>query len=67
MKTAQREIITRNGKPISVIIPIAEYEELLERVEDASDLKWLKRTRAGKVQYRPLEEYLAERKPKGRA
>ena len=67
MKTAQREIITRNGKPVSVIIPIAEYEELLERAEDASDLKWLKRARGGKLQYRPLEEYLAERKSKSRA
>ena len=67
MKTAQREIITRNGKPVSVIIPIAEYEELLERAEDASDLKSLKRARAGMLQYRPLEEYLAERKSKGRA
>lgn len=27
------EIITRNGKPVSVILPIKRYEELLERVE----------------------------------
>jgi PHD/YefM family antitoxin component YafN of YafNO toxin-antitoxin module len=66
MKTTP-QIITRNGKAVSVIIPIAEYEELLERTEDAADLKWLKRARAGKVQYRPLEEYLAERKTKARA
>lgn len=66
MKTTP-QIITRNGKAVSVIIPIAEYEELLERAEDASDLKWLKRARAGKVQYRPLEEYLAARKTKARA
>ena len=66
MKTTL-QIITRNGKAVSVIIPIAEYEELLQRAEDASDLKWLKRARAGKLQYRPLEEYLAERKPKSRA
>jgi antitoxin (DNA-binding transcriptional repressor) of toxin-antitoxin stability system len=66
MKTAP-EIITRNGKPVSVIVPIKEYEELLERAEDGSDLKWLKRARAGKLEYRPLEEYLAERKTKTRA
>lgn len=66
MKTTP-QIITRNGKAVSVIIPIAEYEELLERAEDASDLKWLKRARAGKLQYRPLEEYLSERKSKSRA
>lgn len=67
MKTDQREIITRNGKPVSVIVPIAGNEELLERAEDASDLKWLKHARAGKLQYRPLGEYLSEPKSKSRA
>jgi len=66
MKTTP-EIVTRNGKPVSVIVPIKKYEELLERAEDTSDLKWLKRARAGKLQYRPLEDYLAERKTKPRA
>jgi PHD/YefM family antitoxin component YafN of YafNO toxin-antitoxin module len=64
---SQPEIISRNGKAVSVIVPIEEYKELLERAEDASDLKWLKRARAGKLQYRPLEEYLSERKTKARA
>ena len=69
MKTtrAKPEIITRNGKAVSVIVPIKEYEELLERAEDAHDLKWLQRARAGKLQYRPLGEYLSERKAKARA
>ena len=30
---AEPEIVTRKGKPVSVIIPIKDYEELLERVE----------------------------------
>jgi prevent-host-death family protein len=55
------EIVTRKGKPVSVIIPIKEYEELLERVEDAEDIAWLKRARRKPVRYRPLEDYLAER------
>jgi PHD/YefM family antitoxin component YafN of YafNO toxin-antitoxin module len=55
------EIVTRNGKPVSVIIPIKEYEELLERAEDAGDVAWLKRARRKPLHYRPLEEYLAER------
>lgn len=39
MKTAlqEPEIVTRKGKPVSVILPIKAYEELLERVEDAED------------------------------
>jgi PHD/YefM family antitoxin component YafN of YafNO toxin-antitoxin module len=55
------EIVTRKGKPVSVIIPIKDYEELLERVEDAEDVAWLKRARARTLRYRPLEDYLAER------
>jgi hypothetical protein len=66
MKTTP-EIVTRNGKAVSVMVPIKEYEELLARAEDAGDLKWLKRARAGKLQYRPLEDYLANRKTKTRA
>lgn len=58
------EIVTRKGKPVSVILPIKDYEELLERVEDAEDVAWLKRTRKRPLHYRPLEEYLAERNRK---
>ena len=53
------EIVTRKGKPVSVILPIKDYEELLERVEDAEDIAWLKHARRKKLQYRPLEDYLA--------
>jgi PHD/YefM family antitoxin component YafN of YafNO toxin-antitoxin module len=56
------EIVTRKGKPVSVILPIKDYEELLERVEDAEDMVWLKRARKNPLHYRPLEDYLAERK-----
>ena len=58
------EIVTRKGKPVSVILPIKEYEELLERAEDAQDIAWLKKARGKKLQYRPLEEYLAKRNSK---
>jgi len=58
------EIVTRRGKPVSVIIPIKDYEELLERIEDAEDVTWLKRARRKPLHYRPLEQYLAERNRK---
>ena len=58
------EIVTRNGKPVAVIVPIKDYEELLERAEDAEDVAWLKRARRKKLHYRPLEDYLAERSGK---
>ena len=56
------EIVTRKGKPVSVILPIADYEELLERAEDATDIAWLKQARKKPQHYRPLEAYLAGRK-----
>ncbi len=60
------EIVTRKGKPVSVILPIKDYQELLERLEDAEDVAWLKRARAKPMQYRPLEDYLADRRAKRR-
>jgi prevent-host-death family protein len=54
------EIVTRKGKPVSVILSIKHYQELLERVEDAEDVAWLKQARK-KFQYRSLDEYLAKR------
>jgi hypothetical protein len=64
MKTTlpEPEIVTRKGKPVSVILPIKDYQELLERVEDAGDVEWLKRERRKPLHYRPLEDYLAERR-----
>lgn len=61
---SEPEIITRKGKPVSVIIPIKQYEEMLERLEDAGDVVWLKQARRKPLQYRPLEEYLAASKTK---
>ena len=61
---SEPEIVTRKGKPVSVIIPIKDYEELLERVEDTDDVAWLKHARRQPLHYRPLEDYLAERNRK---
>ncbi len=66
MKTSlpEPEIVIRKGKPVAVILPIKDYEELLERAEDADDVAGLKRVRRKKLQYRPLEDYLAKRNGK---
>ena len=58
------EVVTRNGKPVSVILPIEKYRELLERAEDSDDIAWLKQARQKPQQYRPLADYLATRKAK---
>ncbi|HEV7402416.1 MAG TPA: hypothetical protein VGO11_05800 [Chthoniobacteraceae bacterium] len=54
------EIVTRKGKAVSVILPIKVYREMVERLEDADDVAWLKKARRKPMQYRPLEEVLAD-------
>ena len=56
--SAEPQIVTRNGKPVSVIIPIETYKELLERAEDTADIAWLRRARRKPMHYRTLDEYL---------
>jgi hypothetical protein len=48
-----------------VVIPIKDYQELLERAEDAEDIAWLRPARRKKQHYRPLEEYLSQRNRRG--
>jgi len=55
------ELVTRNGKPTAVILPIKEYEALLERAEDAEDARWLKERRKKPMTFRTLEAFLAAR------
>ncbi len=57
---AEPEIVTRNGKPVSVILPIKYYREIMERLEDADDVAWLKKARRKPLHYRPLEDVLAD-------
>lgn len=54
------EVVTQKGKSVAVIFPIKEYEELLERLEDAEDATGLKRARRKPLQNHPLEDYLGE-------
>jgi len=45
---------------VSVILPIKKYQEMIERLEDAADVAWLKRARRKKLHFRPLEQVLAD-------
>jgi PHD/YefM family antitoxin component YafN of YafNO toxin-antitoxin module len=60
--TLEPEIVTRRGKPVSVILPVKTYQSLLERLEDAEDAAAMKAARKKPLSFRPLSEYLAERK-----
>lgn len=60
--TLEPEIVTRRGKPVSVILSVKAYEKLLERLEDAEDAAAMKAARKKPQSFRPISEYLAELK-----
>lgn len=60
--TLEPEIVTRRGKPVSVILSVKAYEKLLARLEDAEDASAMKAARKKPLSFRPISEYLAERK-----
>lgn len=63
-KRKEPEIILRNGKPAAVILEIGRYREMLERLEDAEDLKVLAEMRKRPLKFRRLEEFLREYSPR---
>jgi PHD/YefM family antitoxin component YafN of YafNO toxin-antitoxin module len=54
------EIISRKGKPVAVILPIKMYREMIERLDDAEDVAYLRKARRKPMQYRPLDDVLAD-------
>lgn len=62
-KAKTPEIVLRNGKPAAVIVPIQDYQKMLERLDDAKDLKALADMRKKPLKFRRLEEFLKEYKP----
>jgi prevent-host-death family protein len=59
-KRRDTEIVMRGGKPTAVILSIEEYRKLLERVEDAEDLKALRAMRKRPLRFRKLEDFLKD-------
>jgi len=57
------EIVLRDGVAKAVILDIDEYQEMLERLEDAEDLKMLENMRKTPLQFRSLDEFLKEYNP----
>lgn len=53
-------IVIKDGKPSAVIIDIDKYRELLERLEDAEDLRLLEEMRKKTLSFRKLEDFLVE-------
>ncbi|PIU53509.1 MAG: type II toxin-antitoxin system Phd/YefM family antitoxin [Deltaproteobacteria bacterium CG07_land_8_20_14_0_80_60_11] len=62
-KRKEPEIIFREGKPAAVILDIDDYQEMLERLEDAEDLRILAEMRQKPLKFKRLENFLAEAAP----
>jgi len=54
-----RYVVDEQGNPREVILAIGDYEELLERAEDAEALALLRRLKSEPREYVTLEEALA--------
>jgi len=61
-KKREPEIVFRGGKPAAVILDIDAYQEMLERLEDAEDLKLLLEMRKKPLKFKELEDFLEEYK-----
>ena len=57
------EIVFREGKTISVILDIDEYQEMLVKLEDMEDLKILEDMRKKPLKFRRLDDFLEEYTP----
>ncbi len=54
------EVIYRNNKPVSVIIDVDEYNNMLERLEDIEDLKFIENLKREKLKFKRLDDFLTE-------
>jgi PHD/YefM family antitoxin component YafN of YafNO toxin-antitoxin module len=59
-KQLNPELIVSNGKPKAVILDIAEYRNLLERLDDMEDLALLEEMSGKKLKFTKLEDFLRE-------
>lgn len=54
------EIIYRNNKPVSVIIDLEDYKEMLERLDDIEDLEFINNSKNRSLNFRKLDDFLSE-------
>jgi len=59
--SAAPEIVIRDGRPVAVILSLDEYRELLEKAEDLEALRCLEEMRQKPLEFRRLDDFLAER------
>jgi PHD/YefM family antitoxin component YafN of YafNO toxin-antitoxin module len=62
-KRKSPEVVFREGRPAAVILDIAEYKRMLERLEDMEDLRTLESMRKRPLKFRSLDDFLKEYHP----
>ena len=62
-KRKSPEVVFREGRPAAVILDIAEYKRMLERLEDMEDLRTLESMRKRPLRFRSLDDFLEEYHP----
>jgi PHD/YefM family antitoxin component YafN of YafNO toxin-antitoxin module len=62
-KKKSPEVVFREGRPAAVILDIAEYKRMLERLEDMEDLRTLESMRKRPQKFRSLDDFLREHRP----
>jgi len=60
-KIKEPEVIYKGNKPVSVIIDINEYKDLLERLDDIEDLNYIERVKDKELKFRKLDDFLNDR------
>ena len=62
-KRKSPEVVFREGRPAAIILDIAEYKRMLERLEDMEDLRTLESMRKRPLKFRSLDDFLKEYHP----
>jgi hypothetical protein len=60
MKEPTQFLTNEKGERIAVVISVEEYEELIEKLEDAEDIRAIEEAKASGETPIPLEQALAE-------
>ncbi len=66
MRITPRVFFDENGEPKDVLIPIAQYRKLLERLEDSEDAQALDRAIKSAKKFIPADEAWAELEAAGK-
>jgi PHD/YefM family antitoxin component YafN of YafNO toxin-antitoxin module len=61
------EVVVKNGKPVSVILKIEDYEALLEAAEQADDLKAIRAMKKRDWETVSFEEYVRSKRRRASA